>query len=335
VALTEGMLKGWKDCDIIDVHCEMMTLTLRVAAKTLFDSDVEQDISDIEHATVDLIRELKSRFRRPILIPDWVPLPGHLRYRRAIRSVERVVGRMIAERRRTGLDGRTDLLSRMMTATADGGQAMSDERLRDHMVTLLLAGHETTALTLSWALHLIGSNRQVQSRLAAELDSVLGGRSVTVADLPMLKYAEAVILEAMRLYPPAWVIGRESLGPFEIGGYAFGPKTTVYISQWVLHRDPRYYAEPEAFRPERWMDGRLAKELPRFAYMPFGGGPRICIGQRFAMIEAVMLLATIAQTFAVEWQQDRPITLNPSITLRPEGGVWVRLTARGPSRTVH
>lgn len=335
VAITRDLIGRWRDGAIIDIHPEMMDLTLRVAAKAFFDSEVEEDIKDIDHAVNDLIGEMKARFRRPFLIPDWVPLAGHLRYRRAIATVERVVSRMIAERRESGLDGRADFLSRLMAARDEAGNPMSDTLLGDEARTLLLAGHETTALALSWSMHLLGANPTAQARMHEELDAVLGGREVTVDDLPALKYTESVVTEAMRVYPPAWVIGRESVGPFEAGGRSFGPGTTVFISQWVLHRDPRYYDDPEAFRPERWLDGELARRLPRFAYMPFGGGPRICIGQRFAMIEAVMLLATIAQGFAVEWQAERKITPYPSITLRPEGGVWVRLSARGTGRTLH
>ena len=150
-------------------------------------------------------------------------------------------------------------------------------------------------------------------------------------DLPALKFTESVVTEAMRLYPPAWAIGRESTRPFELGGYSFPTGTTIFIIPWVLHRDPRYFEEPEAFRPERWT-GNLARELPRFAYMPFGGGPRICIGQRFAMIEAVLVLTTMAQRFSMEWQPDRKVTPFPSITLRPHGGVWLKIKGR---RTLH
>ena len=170
--------------------------------------------------------------------------------------------------------------------------------------------------------------------MAEEIATIVGDRAVTVDDLPKLKFTESIILESMRLYPPAWIIGRESVGSFEIKGYKFGPGTTVLIAPWVLHRDPRHFEEPDAFRPDRWMNG-LARSLPRYAYMPFGGGPRICIGQRFAMIEAVLILATIAQRFSFTWQSDRPVTPFPSITLRPKGGVWVRLNERAGAKALH
>jgi cytochrome P450 len=331
VALTRQMLDGWKDGEVIDIHPEMMGLTLRIAAKTLFDSEVERDIRDMDHAMNDLIVEVASRYKRPIFVPDAIPLPGHLRYRRAIRTVERVVSSMIAERRASGLETRNDFLSRLMAARDEAGKPMSDTLLRDEAITLLLAGHETTALALSWTWFLLGQHPDAQSRMAAEIAEVLGDRPARANDLPTLKFTESVVTEAMRLYPPAWAIGRESTQPFELGGYSFPTGTTIFIIPWVLHRDPRYFEEPEAFRPERWM-GNLARELPRFAYMPFGGGPRICIGQRFAMIEAVLVLTTMAQRFSMEWQPDRKVTPFPSITLRPHGGVWLKIKGR---RTLH
>lgn len=327
VALTRRMLGGWKDGEIIDIHPEMMGLTLRIAAKTLFDSEVERDIHDMDRAMNDLIVEVASRYKRPFLIPDALPLPGHLRYQRAIRTVERVVSSMIAERRASGLDHRSDFLSRLMAARDDADRPMSDSLLRDEAITLLLAGHETTALALSWTWFLLGRHSPAQARIAAEIADVIGDRPVTADDLPRLKFTESVVMEAMRLYPPAWAIGRESVQPFDLGGYSFPTGTTIFIIPWVLHRDPRYFEEPETFRPERWM-GDLERKLPRFAYMPFGGGPRICIGQRFAMMEAVLALTTMVQRFSMEWLPDHKVTPFPSITLRPQGGVWLKITER-------
>jgi len=326
--LAERTVGAWEDGSEVDIHGRTMGLTLGIAAKAFFDSEVAEDIADVAEALDVLGRELTSRFKRPILIPDSLPIPGNLRYIRAIRTVETIVHRMIAERRRTGLEGRTDFLSRFMAARDESGKPMSDRQLRDEAVTLLLAGHETTALTLSWSLHLLGSHPDAQARLVAEIEQALGSRTVGTDDLPQLKFAESVVLETMRLYPPAWLMGRQSLGEFEIGGETFGRGTTVFIAPWVLHKDARYFDEPLAFRPERWLDGTLSKSLPRFAYMPFGGGPRVCIGQRFAMMSATMMLATIIRSWQVTRLADRPVVPYPSITLRPEGGVWVRLSRR-------
>jgi cytochrome P450 len=215
----------------------------------------------------------------------------------------------------------------LMLARDDEGQSMSEGQLRDEVITLLLAGHETTALALSWTWYLLAQHSDVDTKLAAELRDVLGGRAPTVGDLPQLRYTEQVVTEAMRLYPPAWGFGREALADCEIGGYAIPAGTTIIISPWVSHRDPRYFDQPAEFRPERW-SGDFARQLPRFAYMPFGGGPRICIGNRFAMMEAVLILATVAQRFRLRWHGTRPVVPQPSITLRPKGGVWVKLAPR-------
>lgn len=326
VALTRRMLETWRDGDIRDANQDMMALTLRIAAKTFMDSEVEQDIADVGNAMTTILEEVVWRFKRPFLISDRVPLPGNIRYRRAIATIDRVIARMIAERRVNGYAGRGDLLSRLMQARDEDDGGMSDRQLRDETMTLLLAGHETTALVMAWSFYLLGQHPDVSRRLSEELASTVGDRAVTVADIASLKFTEGVVLESMRLYPPAWIISRESTTPFEIRNYTFAAGTSVFMSPWVLHRDPRHFAEPEMFRPERWMDG-LAHRLPRCAYLPFGGGPRICIGHRFAMIEAILILATIAQQFSVEWRRDRPITLLPSITLRPREGIWVSVKA--------
>jgi cytochrome P450 len=218
-----------------------------------------------------------------------------------------------------------------MAARDDAGRPVSDKLLRDEAITFLLAGHETTALALSWTWFLLGQHPDAETRLAAEIGEVLGDRPATADDIPRLKFTESVVTEAMRLRPPAWAIGRESTQAVELAGYSVPEGTTFLIVPWVLHRDRRYFDEPETFRPERWM-GNLARELPRFAYMPFGGGPRVCIGQRFAMMEAILVLTTMAQRFSMEWQKDRTVKPFPSITLRPNGGVWLRIRKR---RTLH
>jgi len=203
---------------------------------------------------------------------------------------------------------------------------MSDRQLRDELITLFLAGHETTAIALSWTLFLLSKSSEAEGRLLREIDETIGERLPTAADLPRLRYAEAVVKESLRLYPPAYVIGRESLEQCTLGGYDVAPHTTVYLSPWVLHRDPRHFPEPEAFRPERWLDGSAAG-LPRYAYIPFGGGPRVCIGERFAMMEGVLVLATILRRFRLEMAGPDPVPF-PSITLRPDGGPRMRVRRR-------
>jgi cytochrome P450 len=326
VRYTQCMLQDWRPGQVLNAHHEAMALTLRIAAKTLFDAEADQDVGEVSQALDLLMDEIAVRFRRPFRIPDAIPVPGNIRYRRGVQRMERVVARIIEERRETTED-RGDLLSLLMSARDEAGRPMSERQIRDEVITLLLAGHETTALTLSWTWHLLALHPAVDARLAEELLTVLGDRTPTVEDLPRLRFTGQVVSESMRLYPPAYAIGREALADCEIGGYAVPAGTTVFVSPWVMHRDPRWFDDPQAFRPERW-GADLAKQLPRFAYMPFGGGPRICIGNRFAVMEAVLILATVAQRFRLEWQRERPIQPMPSITLRPKGGVWVELVRR-------
>jgi len=328
VAIAEDVIGAWREGEVFDMHERMMGLSLEVAAKTLFDSPVRDDVQVIDHALNDILRELEARIKRPVLLPDGFPLPGHIRYRRGIAAVEAVVQRMIAERRARSEAPRCDFLSRLMAAQDADGLRMSDHQLRDEAITLLLAGHETTALVLSWAFYLLGQNATVADRIAAEVEDLANGRSLDAGDIDKLRLTEATLIETMRVYPPSWVIGRESIEPFEIGGFEFPAGVTIFISQWVIHRDERHYDHPDVFEPNRWLEGRR-HSLPRFAYMPFGGGPRVCIGQRFAMMEAALMLATIVRRFRIEWVGDRPIVPQPSITLRPRGGVRVRVTRRG------
>lgn len=334
VAQTRRTIGNWSDGELLDAHPEMMTLTLRIAAETLFDAQVEEDVSTIDHAVGDLIECLDQRFNRPMLIPDWVPLPGNRRYLAAIAAIEGVIARLVRERRLSGeAPGGRDLLSRLMTARDEHGQPMPDRLIRDEAITALLAGHETTALALSWAIRLLSLHPHEAERAAREIDAVVGDGHVGNEHLDRLPLTEALVQEAMRLYPPAWVIGRESIGPFEAGGFTFPAGTTVMISPWVLHRDPRWFERPDEFLPERWIN--RTQRLPRFAYMPFGGGPRICIGQRFAMMEAMLLLATIIRDFSFEPVLGKEPKPFPSITLRPEGGVWVRVRRRRPVSQLH
>lgn len=324
-----GMLEGWSDGEERNVHADMMGLALRIAAKTLFGTDVEQDVAKISHALDLVMPEITRRLVRPVLIPDAVPLPGHIRYLRGVGIIERLVGRIIAERR-ARQDHTGDLISMLLHARDEDGQPMSDRQLRDEVVTNLLAGHETTALALSWTIYLLGSHPQIDAELAAEIDTVVGDRPVTIDDLPSLPFTEKVLKESMRLYPPAWTIGRQALEDCVIGGHRVPKGTGLYMSQWVVHRDRRYYEHPTSFWPGRWTK-ELEQTLPRFAYFPFGGGPRICIGNRFATVEAMLILATTVQRFRCRWHGERPIRPIPSITLRPEGGVRIRVQSRRPA----
>ncbi|ABY29187.1 cytochrome P450 [Methylorubrum extorquens] len=324
----ESMLtaEGWRAGEVRDVHADMMALSLRIAAKALFGTEVEEDVLVIDDALNNILAELASRVVRPILIPDAVPLPGHVRYRRALCRIDWIVARIINERRTLSAAGH-DFLSALMGARDEDGTAMSDRQLRDEVITFLLAGHETTALVLSWTIHLLSRHPEVDRVLATEIGEIVVQRAAAIDDVPRLRFAEHTITESMRLYPPAWAVGREARCDCQIGGFDVRGGTPILISLWVLHRDPRFFDEPEAFRPERWHQG-LAQRLPRFAYMPFGGGPRICIGNRFAMIEAVLILTTLVQRFRFVADTNEPVVPIPSMTLRPRGGVRVIIERR-------
>jgi cytochrome P450 len=316
----ERTARAFTNGETRDVHADMMRLTLDIVAETLFGTNVGPAAHQISEA-LEVMMERFQGFRS--LIPLWVPTPGSRRALRALRTLDEVVYGIIRARRESATD-RGDLLSMLLAATTEEGGGMSDEQLRDEVVTLLMAGHETTALTLTFTLHALARHPEVGRALAEEIATVLGDRAATFADLPNLPYADAVVRESMRLYPPAWAIGRAATKHRQIAGVPCEPGTQLWISQWVVHRDPRWFADPEAFRPERWR-GDLARRLPRFAYFPFGGGPRVCIGNAFAMMEAVLLLVTLTQQVRLHAEDARPLEFSPSVTLRPKGAVRMRV----------
>jgi cytochrome P450 len=327
-AFAERSLEGWRDGETIDVHEVMMRLTLEVVAKCLFDADVRAEANEVGRAMKVALEDFSSQ-RRLIRIPKSIPTPHNLRFERAARRLDEIVRTIIEERRKSGDEDRGDLLSMLMLATDESGQRMTDKQLRDEVMTLFLAGHETTANALSWTFWLLSLNAEAESKLAAELGRVLGGRAPTVADLPNLPYVERILRESMRLYPPAWVMGREAIGECEVGGYRMPAGTTALMSQWVVHRNPRYHDDPERFDPDRWT-AEYEEGLPRFAYFPFGGGPRQCIGASFAMTEASLILATVAQRFRMELAPDQRVEPYASVTLRPKAGI--RMTLADGSR---
>lgn len=332
VEYTERLLQDWRDGDERDAHQEMMRLTLQIVGKTLFDADVERDAQDVGKS-LELLLEVGADFRRAIFIPEWLPTPTNIRVRRAVRQIENILYRIIAERRASGHDS-GDLLSMLLAAQDEDGSRMTDKQLRDETITLFLAGHETTANTMAWTWWLLAQNPAVEAKLHAELDAVLAGRAPSLEDLPKLAYAGHVISESLRLYPPAWGMARLAIEDHELAGYPVKNGMGVAFSQWVVHRDARWYDEPQAFRPERW-EGDLLKRIPRFAYFPFGGGPRQCIGNSFALMEATLILATVAQKFRLKLVPGHPVVPFASITLRPRHGVRVTLESRQPAKAAN
>ena len=320
---TEQRIAGWQDGETLDIHHEMMQLTMPIALKTLFGSALEQP------ARVSQALEMaQNNFARWIhyitMLPAWAPTPSVPGLARAIRDLDAIVYKLIAERRASGED-RGDLLSMLLRVQdEEDGATMTDKQLRDEVLTLFLAGHDTTALTLTWALYLIARHPQAEAKARGELQASLGYRVPTAADRPNLKYVEQVIQETMRLYPPAWTIGRSVVQACAIGSRQYEEGSTLIMSQWVVHHDARWFADPNAFMPERW-EGDFAKTLPRFAYFPFGGGPRVCIGNTFALMETTLILAAILQRWRPELVPDQTIALHPAVTLRPRDGIQMTL----------
>jgi cytochrome P450 len=325
VEYAERAISGWRGGDQRDIHEEMMQLTLQIVGKTLFNADVAGEAREVGE-TLEILLKLAADFGKTILIPLWVPTPRNLRARLGIRRLEKIIYRIIGRRRAEGGDS-GDLLSMLLAVQDEDGSRMTNRQLRDETITLFLAGHETTANTLSWTLWLLAQNSQVERKFHAEIDAVLGGRAPGFEDMPKLVYTGHVLSESLRLYPPAWGMARLVTEEVEIAGCKLVPGNGVIFAQWLLHRDARWFAEPEKFTPERWEDG-FAKQLPRFAYFPFGGGPRQCIGNTFALMEATLVLATIAQKFRFRLVEGHAVTPLASITLRPRNGIRVVLEAR-------
>jgi cytochrome P450 len=326
VDLTGAMLDGWRDGSTLDAHEEMMLLTQSVVARTLFGADVSNDSMEIGEALGRIVRPFSSQATLKWILDNRLPTPAHLRFNRDVRRIDRFVYRLIEERRASGEDT-GDLLSMLLRARDEDGARMTDRQLRDELMTIFLAGHETTALALTWAWYLLAQSPEAEANLAAELNEVLGGRAPRAEDVPRLRYAEWVVKESMRLYPPAWGVGRECVRECEVGGFRVPKGMQVFAFQWVVQRDPRWFADPLVFRPERWGEEGVSR-LPKYTYFPFGGGPRLCIGNYFATMEAVLILATIAQRFRLRLVPGHNVELLPAMSLRPKNGVRMQLGRR-------
>jgi cytochrome P450 len=325
-----AMLEGWRTRaekrEPFDVATEMMRLTLQIVGRALLTMDLTAQ-ADLIGRNMTIANERMGEMDLTALVP-WLPTPANRRFRKSVNVLRQLVLKIIAARRREGRDY-GDLLS-MLLAVRDEetGESMSDEQLRDEVLTLILAGHETTATALSWTWYLLSQNPEAERKLHAELDEVLGGRPPAMADLANLNYTGMVIDEAMRLYPPVWAIGRQALEDDEISGYRVPQGSNVMVSQWLAHHHPGYWENPLRFEPERFSAERAAGR-PRYAFFPFGGGPRMCIGNLFALTEAQLVLATVAQRYRLRLLPNHPIETQPLVTLRPHYGVKVVLEQRG------
>lgn len=330
ISRAERMLGRWRDGRTVDAHEEMMRLTLGIISETMFGAEVEGEEGAVGRAlSVAMDEKPGAGF---LDLPGWVPTPGRLRTRRAVEELDRVVLGIIARRHAEAEAGedRGDLLGMLLAARDEDGSRMTDRQLRDEVMTVFLAGHETTANALTYAYFLLARNPEAEVAFFREIDEVLGNADLDPSDARRLPYAEAVVKESMRLYPPVWVVSRVAAEDTEVGGYRVPKGAELAASQWVVHRDGRFYEDPLEFRPERWLEGEvpLEKRIPRYAYFPFGGGPRQCVGNAFAMMEAVLVLAAVARRFRLEVPSDLRLKLKPSITIRPENGLPARLRAR-------
>ena len=320
---TAHLCDGWSEGEVIDAAAAMRTLTLDILARTLFDLDLAEIAVEAPAIFDAILEDVGARAFSPLYLA-FLPTGSNLRSRTRFQRAQRMVNQLIANRRRDA-EGRGDLLSVLIRHRTADGKALTDDELKLTLLPLAFAGHETTAMALSWALHLLAAHPGVQARLRAELQSVLGGRAVTGDDLARLPYTAGVLHETLRLYPPIWGFGRQAVRDTQLGAYDIPAGTTIFASQWVLHRDRRYFDDPESFNPDRWAGG-LASRLPRCAFMPFGAGPRRCLGSTFAVLEAVMALATIAARYELRPARDSTPLLEPLITLRAKN-LYVQVAA--------
>jgi cytochrome P450 len=332
---TERHLATWQDGDGRDISEEMMALTMYIVSKTLFDADMDdmRGVADVVGKAIHILQQVTNdEFKIPFLLPTWLPTPNNRRRKAQRALLYGTLERIIGERQQGNqVEDTGDLLSMLLLARDEEGQPLSKQQLRDEVVTLFAAGHETTANTLTWAWYLLSQHPAVEARLHEEVDRVLGrganGRLPTLNDLPHLPYTEMVVKETLRLYPPAWVLAsRQAITDTEIDGYPIPKDSLIFISPYAVHRQPDYYPDPEKFEPERFAPAQ-EKALPRYAHIPFGAGPHVCIGNGFAMMEAQLLLATIAQRYRFTLMQPS-VEMEPLVTLGVKGGLRMRVTAR-------
>ena len=328
VTLARELSDSWIDGEVRDVHADMTRLTMSILAKTIFGIELSGLGEIFVRRYTDAFRCIEHLMVSLWPMPAWVPTPTNVKLRRQVALLDRSLYELIRERRQK--EGGEDLLSVLIrTRDAEGGAVMTDRHLRDEVMTLLSAGHDTTALATTYSMHMLAEHPDTSRALREELDRVLAGRPPTVADLPRLVYTESFVREVLRLYPPIPSLTRIAVAATELGGYPLPAGTNVVINPWVTHRDARWFEQPEQFRPDRWANG-LAERLPQFAFFPFGGGTRVCIARDFAMMEIILVLATIAQRYHFTRSEGPGWHIVPSLTLKPSGPVELRVSRMRP-----
>jgi cytochrome P450 len=327
VEYADASRRQWRDGATLDIAQEMMRVTLAIAGKTLFGVDVESQAREVRQALTEVMESFWLSMMPFANVIERLPVGPMRRARDARERLDAIIYGMIAERRANHRD-RGDLLSMLLVAQdEDDGSTMTDRQVRDEAMTIFLAGHETTANALTWTWYLVSQSPEVEARLHEEVDRVLQGRPPEVADIPSLAFVERVVTESMRLYPPAWMIGRRAIDAYPIGEYVAPPRTIFLMSPWAMHRDARFFREPDRFHPDRWTP-EFKAALPKFAYFPFGGGPRQCIGESFAWMELVLLVSTIAQQWTLRLVPGHPVVPQPVVTLRTKHGLRMTVQAR-------
>lgn len=327
--LTAEMVDRWKTEGVssVDMHREMMRLTLRIVGMTLFSTDIDHEAKRVGEAMTFATHYMNDFIQSLIKTPLWLPTQKNRQFIKARETLNQLVLSIIQERRRAGDSPHKDLLGMFMAAVGDSDDdRMNDTQLRDEVMTVVLAGHETTANLLSFAFFALCQHPEIAERVRAEVTDVVGDRIPTLDDLPKLKYTTRVLEETLRFYPPAWIFEKQALGPDTVGGYRIDPKTILAISPYTMHRHPKYWENPETFDPDRFLPER-SEGRPKFAYIPFGGGPRFCIGNAFAMMEAQIIVAMVMRHFTLS-NVNSAVEIEPLVTLRPKGGLPMRVAAR-------
>jgi cytochrome P450 len=323
----EKMSSDWKDGEELDVSKEMMRLTLWIVGKTLFSADVEADAEEVGEVMTTLVEMFDL-----LLMPfseylEMLPLPSSRKLRNARTKLDEIIYGFIRERRKNGED-KGDLLSMLLLATDEDGSQMTDKQVRDECLTIFLAGHETTANALTWTWYLLSQHPEIEAKFHAEIDAVLGNRTAVPEDYPNLKYTEQIFAESMRLYPPAWTVGRLADEDHELDGYKIAKGSLILTPMYIMHRDKRFWSNADEFKPERWETQSIKEASNKFIYFPFGGGVRRCIGEQFAWMEGVLLLATLGKRWKLKLSPNQKIALQPLITLRPKYGMKMQIEKR-------
>lgn len=308
----------------VDVNEDMSAITMRIVVRTLFGADVADEVKTVQRALHTVLSQFDAEVHTwRFFLPDAIPTPGRLDGKRAVKTLDTIVNRYI-ELRRADEEPRDDLISRLLAATDEDGSKMPARQLRDEAVTMFAAGHETTSIALTNTFYQLARHPEVAARLDAELEEVLQGQEPTLEDIPKLVWTSACLRESLRMSPPAWIIGREPQEDVEIGGYLVKKGEQLVIPIAAMCRSERWFLRPDQYEPERWLDG-LEQRLPRFAFLPFGGGPRVCIGNHFAMMELVLVFVTIRQRHKFEVSADFVLEHEPAVTLRPVNGLPARV----------